>query len=196
MVPKPQGSAAQSVTHRPLPPLPKLRVRRPNKPETNPCLGVMSSVLGRYNWKCSGRVVVGMHTLGVECATTMGHHLDRQGRYKRNCTNLRLTGCWASSGYSVQGCAQLEQKLRQCMDAPVSQAWCIGIHHSADLSSANRIKRRIPSTTTSRECTQRSSDLTSETSQAPLPDRLLYIICIPPHTMVQTKVWNRAHWEE
>ncbi|KAF2200424.1 mitochondrial 37S ribosomal protein YmS-T [Delitschia confertaspora ATCC 74209] len=27
-------------------------------------------------------------------------------------------GCWASSGYSIQGCAQLEQKLRQCMDAP------------------------------------------------------------------------------
>ncbi|KAF2200423.1 hypothetical protein GQ43DRAFT_73512, partial [Delitschia confertaspora ATCC 74209] len=47
MVPKPQGqSAAKSVTHRPLPPLPKLRVRRPNKPELNPCLGVMSSVLG------------------------------------------------------------------------------------------------------------------------------------------------------
>jgi hypothetical protein len=33
--------------------------------------------------------------------------------------NKRLLGCWASSGYSVQGCAQLEQKLRQCMDAPV-----------------------------------------------------------------------------
>lgn len=46
MVPKPQGQAMQSVTHRPLPPLPKLRVRRPNKPETNPCLGAMSSVLG------------------------------------------------------------------------------------------------------------------------------------------------------
>jgi hypothetical protein len=30
-----------------------------------------------------------------------------------------FAGCWASSGYSVQGCAQLEQKLRQCMDAPV-----------------------------------------------------------------------------
>ncbi|KAL1652404.1 40S ribosomal protein mrp10 [Didymella pomorum] len=45
MVPKPQGQAMQSVTHRPLPPLPKLRVRRPNKPETNPCLGAMSSVL-------------------------------------------------------------------------------------------------------------------------------------------------------
>ncbi|EFQ93331.1 hypothetical protein PTT_09326 [Pyrenophora teres f. teres 0-1] len=72
MVPKPQGSAVHSATHRPLPPLPKLRVRRPNKPEMNPCLGAMSSVLG----------------------------------------------CWASSGYSVQGCALLEQKLRQCMDAP------------------------------------------------------------------------------
>jgi hypothetical protein len=46
MVPKPQGTAVQSATHRPLPPLPKLRVRRPNKPEANPCLGVMSSVLG------------------------------------------------------------------------------------------------------------------------------------------------------
>ncbi|KAF2642838.1 mitochondrial ribosomal protein 10 [Massarina eburnea CBS 473.64] len=71
MVPKPQNVAVQSAA-RPLPPLPKLRVRRPNKPETNPCLGVMSSVLG----------------------------------------------CWASSGYSAQGCAQLEAKLRQCMDAP------------------------------------------------------------------------------
>jgi hypothetical protein len=49
MVPKPQGSAIQSATHRPLPPLPKLRVRRPNKPEANPCLSVMASVLGAYN---------------------------------------------------------------------------------------------------------------------------------------------------
>ena len=32
---------------------------------------------------------------------------------------MSSAGCWASSGYSVQGCAQLEQKLRQCMDAPV-----------------------------------------------------------------------------
>jgi hypothetical protein len=29
-------------------------------------------------------------------------------------------GCWASSGYNVQGCAALEQQLRACMDAPVS----------------------------------------------------------------------------
>ncbi|KAF2690150.1 mitochondrial ribosomal protein 10 [Lentithecium fluviatile CBS 122367] len=74
MVPKPQNTAVKSVTNRPLPPLPKLRVRRPNKPEMNPCLGIMSSVLG----------------------------------------------CWASSSKdsAVQGCAMLEQKLRQCMDAP------------------------------------------------------------------------------
>jgi hypothetical protein len=31
-------------------------------------------------------------------------------------------GCWASSGYSVAGCAQFEQKLRQCMDTPVCAA--------------------------------------------------------------------------
>ncbi|KAL6702912.1 40S ribosomal protein mrp10 [Coniothyrium glycines] len=72
MVPKPQATAVQSVTHRPLPPLPRLRVRHPDRPEVNPCLGVMASVLG----------------------------------------------CWASSGYSIQGCALLEQKLRQCMDTP------------------------------------------------------------------------------
>ena len=29
-----------------LPPLPKLRVRRPNQPGGNPCLGIMTSVLG------------------------------------------------------------------------------------------------------------------------------------------------------
>lgn len=99
MVPKPQGTTTvKSVTHRPLPPLPKLRVRRPNKPETNPCLGVMASVLG----------------------------------------------CWASSGYSVQGCAQFEQKLRQCMDAPVC---CIGnselrSHRRLMLSQRNQDQRK------------------------------------------------------
>ncbi|KAI7493354.1 hypothetical protein KC357_g1010 [Hortaea werneckii] len=54
-----------------LPPLPKLRVRKPDRADANPCIGVMSSVLG----------------------------------------------CWASQGYSAQGCAMLEQQLRACMDA-------------------------------------------------------------------------------
>lgn len=56
-----------------LPPLPKLRVRKPDQAGANPCVGVMSSVLS----------------------------------------------CWASSGYTTQGCAALEQQLRACMDAPV-----------------------------------------------------------------------------
>ena len=29
-----------------LPPLPKLRIRKPNRADANPCIGVMSSVLG------------------------------------------------------------------------------------------------------------------------------------------------------
>ncbi|CAE6995947.1 37s ribosomal protein mitochondrial protein [Pyrenophora teres f. teres] len=99
MVPKPQGSAVHSATHRPLPPLPKLRVRRPNKPEMNPCLGAMSSVLGSTLSRLRGQAMLGKHMTGT-------------------CADMSITGCWASSGYSVQGCALLEQKLRQCMDAP------------------------------------------------------------------------------
>ncbi|KXL45262.1 hypothetical protein M433DRAFT_61186 [Acidomyces richmondensis BFW] len=68
-----------------LPPLPKLRVRRPNQADANPCLGMMSSVLG----------------------------------------------CWASQGYSAQGCAMLEQQLRACMDArkPMQQKKSSINHH-------------------------------------------------------------------
>ncbi|EAW08311.1 mitochondrial 37S ribosomal protein mS37 [Aspergillus clavatus NRRL 1] len=29
-----------------------------------------------------------------------------------------MLSCWASSGYAAEGCAALEQQLRQCMDAP------------------------------------------------------------------------------
>ncbi len=37
---------ARAVSSPKLPPLPKLRVRRPNTTDANPCIGVMSSVLG------------------------------------------------------------------------------------------------------------------------------------------------------
>lgn len=71
---RPEKMPPRTITTAPrLPPLPKLRVRRANKAETNPCVGIMSSVLG----------------------------------------------CWASSGYSVTGCAELEKSLRECMDVPV-----------------------------------------------------------------------------
>lgn len=56
-----------------LPPLSRIRLRRANKPEPNPCTGIMTSMLG----------------------------------------------CWASAGYSAQGCVMLEQALRTCMDTQV-----------------------------------------------------------------------------
>ena len=65
---------AKAVTNPRLPPLPRLRVRKPNQGEANPCVALLSSVLG----------------------------------------------CWASQGYSAQGCAMLEQQLRVCMDSKVS----------------------------------------------------------------------------
>jgi hypothetical protein len=65
---------AKAASNPRLPPLPRLRVRRPNQGEANPCIGLLSSVLG----------------------------------------------CWASQGYTAQGCAALEQQLRVCMDAKVS----------------------------------------------------------------------------
>lgn len=78
----------------------------------------------------------------------------------------RLThypGCWASSGYSVQGCAQLEQKLRLCMDAPV----CLPPDHLDAVvltpRSETQTRRRTTSTTTCRGCTPKLLGLTSET---------------------------------
>ncbi|KAM0806203.1 hypothetical protein BDR22DRAFT_7747 [Usnea florida] len=44
-----------------LPPLPKLRVRRPNKPPENPCVGIMISVLGC--WASAGNAAAGCQQL-------------------------------------------------------------------------------------------------------------------------------------
>ena len=43
----PPRGGSTAITPTRLPPLPKLRVRRPNKFEDNPCMSVMSSVLGQ-----------------------------------------------------------------------------------------------------------------------------------------------------
>ncbi|KAH9840425.1 mitochondrial ribosomal protein 10 [Teratosphaeria destructans] len=71
-----------------LPPLPKLRVRRPDKAEPNPCLGVMSSVLGC--WASQGYAAAGCHMLESQLRACMdarkpmaakksnvNHHLSR-----------------------------------------------------------------------------------------------------------------------
>lgn len=78
-----------------LPPLRVLRVRNPNKEETNPCLPVMSSVLGEY-----------AGTLGLP---DIPWHL---------LTHPPRPACWASTGAGSAACAGVEQSLRACMDGP------------------------------------------------------------------------------
>lgn len=52
-----------------LPPLPKLRVRRPNKTEANPCAGIMSSVLGC--WASNGQSAEGCIALEQQLRACM-----------------------------------------------------------------------------------------------------------------------------
>lgn len=117
-----------------LPPLPKLRVRKPDQAGANPCIGVMSSVLG-----------IPCHLLVIASPIL-----------------TTIPGCWASSGYTTQGCAALEQQLRACMDAPVRPC-----QESIQSTSTNppdrkqRRTRRAPSTTTFRDYTPKLLDLTS-----------------------------------
>ncbi|KAI2632133.1 mitochondrial ribosomal protein 10 [Hypoxylon sp. NC1633] len=42
------------------------------------------------------------------------------GKFERPCMGIMssVLACWASSGYSATGCAQVEQALRNCMDGP------------------------------------------------------------------------------
>lgn len=89
MPPKGASTALQPMR---LPPLHKLRVRRPNQADANPCLSIMSSVLSA---------------------------LPRPLQYHLRITNWH-TACWASSGYNIAGCQALETQLRACMDTPVS----------------------------------------------------------------------------
>ncbi|KAF9885768.1 hypothetical protein FE257_012350 [Aspergillus nanangensis] len=39
-----------------------------------------------------------------------------------------MLSCWASAGYTAEGCAVLEQQLRQCMDAPSNKKNTINYH--------------------------------------------------------------------
>lgn len=74
-----------------------LRVREVKREESNPCITVMSSVLGR----------MGCPSVSPPLPCAQSHRM--------------LTppaACWASSGYSAAGCATIEQALRACMDGP------------------------------------------------------------------------------
>lgn len=89
----PKGASTKLVPPR-LPPLPKLRVRRPNRQGENPCDGIMTSVL------CQSCCLLpqGLNDFGADSL---------------------YVACWASAGNAAAGCQQLEQSLRACMDKPV-----------------------------------------------------------------------------
>jgi hypothetical protein len=81
--------------------------------------------------------------------------------------HLSVTGCWASSGYTAQGCAALEQQLRACMDAPVrTPTHPSAARHSDHFVYLRKLlkAKRAPSTTICRDCIPRSLVLTSESS--------------------------------
>ncbi|KAL6717597.1 40S ribosomal protein mrp10 [Lecanora helva] len=64
----PKGSSTKLSPPR-LPPLPKLRVRRPNQPGANPCVGIMTSVLGC--WASSGNAAAGCAQLEQQLRACM-----------------------------------------------------------------------------------------------------------------------------
>ncbi|KAK3707581.1 40S ribosomal protein mrp10 [Vermiconidia calcicola] len=64
----PQALAKTATTPK-LPPLPKLRVRKPDRAEANPCIGVMSSVLGC--WASQGQAAQGCAVLEQQLRACM-----------------------------------------------------------------------------------------------------------------------------
>lgn len=74
-----------------LPPLKTLRVHNPKRATENPCIAIMSSVLGTSQPPV------------LASPTPLLTH---------------PTACWASAGYNATGCASIENQLRKCMDGP------------------------------------------------------------------------------
>ncbi|KAL2059417.1 hypothetical protein ABVK25_000710 [Lepraria finkii] len=81
----PKGGSTKLAPPR-LPPLPKLRVRRPNAPEPNPCLGIMTSVLGC--WASSGNAAAGCAALEQSLRACMD--APRPKGQKKNTINYHL----------------------------------------------------------------------------------------------------------
>ncbi|TVY54706.1 37S ribosomal protein MRP10, mitochondrial [Lachnellula cervina] len=90
MPPKPTTSMPMR-----LPPLPKLRVRRPNQSEANPCLALMSSVLNLRAdktiacWASSGYNVAGCQAFETQLRTCMD--TPRPKGLKKNTINHHLS---------------------------------------------------------------------------------------------------------
>lgn len=175
----PKGTAAVKAKVTRLPPLPHLRVKTPNIANARPCNTVMASVLSK-------RIpsIVEKHIWVEEIREQEG---EKRGPEDKRIGADEIIDCWASSGYSVEGCASLETALRTCMDAPVRTVttylhfleaveeirmggwiWKDG-RMGAQANAINRDRqtsRRIPSTTTCRECTHRWLDRTRGSRRA------------------------------
>lgn len=170
----PKGTAAVKAKVTRLPPLPHLRVKTPNIANARPCNTVMASVLSmstylRPIWPLSEN---------TRCTESQGR-LGRAPAVKRAKANDKID-CWASSGYSVEGCASLETALRTCMDAPVctsimnlEEEFGIEMIKTNAINRDRRTSKRTPSTTTCRECIHRWLDRTRESrsSSAARPRR-------------------------
>jgi len=74
-MPPPKATPKVNVAPR-LPPLPKLRVRRPNKAEVNPCAGIMASVLGC--WASNGQSAEGCVALEQQLRACMDIPVSQQ----------------------------------------------------------------------------------------------------------------------
>ncbi|KAA8575478.1 hypothetical protein EYC84_004631 [Monilinia fructicola] len=82
----PKGASTAKVPMR-LPPLPKLRVRRPNQTDANPCLAIMTSVL--TCWASSGYNVAGCQALETQLRTCMD--APKAAAQKKNTINYHLS---------------------------------------------------------------------------------------------------------
>ncbi|KAN0090534.1 hypothetical protein V8E51_019113 [Hyaloscypha variabilis] len=82
----PKGGSTKLSPMR-LPPLPKLRVRRPNQADANPCLTLMSSVL--TCWASSGYTAAGCAALETQLRACMD--TPRPKTVKKNTINYHLS---------------------------------------------------------------------------------------------------------
>jgi hypothetical protein len=109
-----------------LPPLKTLRVHNPQRKVENPCIAIMSSVLGRLQTFPPGPCR-STHRQGTK-RNDGGLFIQLQGDTLWNHYNKRLIAncdilpqniaCWASAGYNATGCLAVENQLRACMDGP------------------------------------------------------------------------------
>ncbi|KAG9249233.1 hypothetical protein BJ878DRAFT_485328 [Calycina marina] len=82
----PKGASTKLVPMR-LPPLSKLKVRRPNAGEVNPCLAIMSSVL--TCWASAGYNVAGCQAIEMQLRQCMD--APKQPARPKNTINYHLS---------------------------------------------------------------------------------------------------------